>query len=107
MQVTCAGVWAPWIFSARPPRSQPHGSHSSLAGPSSLTASTSPETQEAFVGDLVRAAYAYTTERKRKTMSLLDLGDTIKNIPRFEFLDAPGPRLLSPVKRERESCFIE
>ena len=45
---------------------------------------------ELFVSDIAKAAYQFTVERKRKTMQLPDIGDSIKAFPRFEFLDAPG-----------------
>jgi len=64
-----------------------------LVGPC-LTRNNSPDAQELFIGDLVRAAYAYTVEKKRKTVSLTDIDETIKTIPRFEFLDGPGRFLL-------------
>ncbi|EKX45773.1 hypothetical protein GUITHDRAFT_108226 [Guillardia theta CCMP2712] len=45
---------------------------------------------ELFLVEISKQAHSLTMDRKRKTMQLQDIGDCIKSIPRFEFLDGPG-----------------
>jgi len=45
---------------------------------------------ELFLADFAKNVYQFTVDKKRKTLSIADVAECIRLVPRFEFLDGPG-----------------